>query len=128
MNVNVLLGKTLVSVDMNQYRDEIVFTTDQGEKYLMHHDQDCCESVSIEDVCGDLQDLVGSPILQAEESSSDEPPIEAREPSSDEAQLWTFYKFATLKGYVTLRWYGTSNGYYSMSVDFDKLDKKQERW
>lgn len=87
----------------------------------MYHDQDCCESVYVEDIIGDLQDLVGSPILMAEEVSNiDEEKLPKREA---ESYTWTFYKFATLKGYVTIRWYGESNGYYSESVGFYRIGK-----
>lgn len=118
VDVSVLAGRTMKSV--TQYSDEaIVFETEQGEFYTMFHRQDCCENVSIEDVCGDLTDLVGSPILQAEEVSGETPPEGATEPDwSDYSHTWTFYKLATIKGSVTIRWYGTSNGYYSEGVSF----------
>jgi hypothetical protein len=114
-DVNVLTGKTLESlVDEG---NELIFKTTDGETYRMYHEQDCCESVVLEDVVGDLQDLVGSVILVAEE-------VEGESPADFEAYesyTWTFYKFATRKGYVDLRWLGQSNGYYSESVSFCKV-------
>ena len=119
-NVSVLKGKTLVSVDASE--DQIMFTTDTGDMYKMYHMQDCCESVYIESIVGDLMDLVDSEILVAEEGSNlfDIIRDAGKEEDSDESYTWTFYKFATRKGYVDIRWYGTSNGYYSESVDFVK--------
>lgn len=108
----IMLGLTMVSVKIDNNDEEMWFTSDDGRIFKFFHDQACCEQVSIEDVAGDLQDLVGSPILMSEEVKSD-PPVGVRE---CESCTWTFYKFATVKGYVTVRWYGESNGYYSEDV------------
>jgi len=75
------------------------------------------------DVIGNLEDLIGSPILMAEEvTSENENPVGVDVPEYQDSFTWTFYKFATIKGYVTIRWYGESNGYYSESVSFDLVD------
>lgn len=113
-----MIGKVMESV--YQTGDMMTFESECGKTFRFLHHQDCCESVSIEDICGDLSDLEGSPILQAEEVSNiDAPPFEDYEP---ESYTWTFYKFATAKGSVTVRWLGTSNGYYSEGVSFEESD------
>jgi hypothetical protein len=110
-----LLGKTMAKVENKG--DELVFTTTDGKAFKLYHDQDCCESVSIESIVGDLSDLVGEPLLVAEESEG-ETPAGYQFEYEPESYLWTFYKFATRRGYVDVRWLGESNGYYSESVDF----------
>ena len=97
MYIKELINKTIMDIKINEYR-EIVFYCDNGEKYKMYHEQDCCECVKIEDIIGDIDDLLNSPLVIAEESSKiDE--------TASESGTWTFYKFATVKGYVTIRWY-----------------------
>ena len=115
-----LIGQTMVSVENVDGR-ELLFTAVDGKKYKLHHDQDCCESVGIESVVGDLSDLFGEPLLIAEESTSKEHPAGYTQSQYEESFTWTFYKFATRKGYVDVRWFGESNGYYSESVDFDMV-------
>ena len=51
-DVNELLGKTLSDIQVNDSKDEIKFICEDGTSYLMYHDQDCCESVSIDDISG----------------------------------------------------------------------------
>jgi len=116
-NISALVGLTLTSVE-NHGNEEIVFTASDGRVFKLYHEQDCCESVSVEDIAGDLNDLVGAPILQAEEVTSGDNPPGVQPEWQDESYTWTFYKLATIKGYVTIRWYGSSNGYYSEGVDF----------
>jgi hypothetical protein len=116
VKVDVLKGKVLKEIRNNG--DELVFKTVDGEIYRMYHEQDCCESVTLEDVVGDLDDLVGSEILVAEEVDGETPAD--WDAGYHESYTWTFYKFATRNGYVDLRWLGSSNGYYSESVSFVK--------
>ena len=107
-----LLGCTLQEV--KNTGDEIVFKLEDGTFAHLYHDQDCCESVRVEDVIGELDDLIGSPLLMAEEVVGESPDgFEC-----GDSCTWTFYKLATIKGYVTIRFLGESNGYYSESVSF----------
>lgn len=79
----------------------------------------------------DLDDLIGYPLLQAEESTSDASRRKDEDGYTPESATWTFYKFATIKGYVTIRWYGTSRlfpfrpyGYYSESACMKKIKEE----
>lgn len=121
--IDELLGKTLKSAE--RFDDKLIFKTVDDEVVVFYHYQDCCESVYIEDICGDLSDLVGSPLLEAEIATSTEveEPTEIKTDAKTEEiefdEEWTFYKFATLKGSVVVRWYGSSNGWYSTRVSMD---------
>lgn len=119
-DISELIGKIITQIDNNS--DEIIFHC-ENEKYKMYHSQDCCENVSIDDIEGDLNDLLNTPILQAEEVSNPEYEKEwlSKQEYQPESFTWTFYKLATVKGYVTIKWLGESNGYYSESVEFVKI-------
>lgn len=118
INISTLIGMTFTSVvrEGSEYDDKILFTSSEGRKFKMFHDQDCCEGVLIEDICGELNDLVGTPILLASEESSDKDPKDG-----DEDFIWTFYRFSTIKGAVVIRWYGASNGYYGVDAEIVEI-------
>ena len=127
VKIGELVGQTVAAVWMNEDKDEIFFvtapkvdayyvSTETINLYVMAHDQDCCESVTVEDIDNDLNKMIGATIVSAEEAS---------EPKEDDEyghRTWTFYKLATDKGdYFTIRWLGESNGYYSEDAQFFKL-------
>lgn len=113
---NNVIGKTVVDIRTDK-RDYISFLFSDGSAMKMYHSQSCCEIVTIDDINGDLNDLIGSPILIAElrTNVNEGGPVD----EYDSSYTWSFYTFRTRKGFVDIRWYGTSNGYYSEDVDIE---------
>lgn len=100
-DIDVLKGKTLVSVDRGLYysNDALFFKTADGEFYIMTHHQECCENVYIDDICGDFADLLNEEILTAEELNNDYP---VDEECIEDTYTWTFYHLATFHEDVTI--------------------------
>lgn len=118
VEIDDLIGKLIVEIKGKEHDDTLEFVCDDGLRYVMYHEQDCCEGVAVEDICGDLNDLIGSPIVKAsEDTNSDEP----KPNEYSESFTWTFYNIATAKGHVTIRWLGESNGFYLESVSIKKI-------
>ncbi len=112
--IDTMIGVVFDTVE-NIKDDELVFTTKDGEAHRFFHMQDCCECVTIEDIVGDLEWLKGSPMLESTVASKQTEPGEF----ACDSGTWTFYRFSTAKGTVTVRWLGESNGYYSEGVNYE---------
>jgi len=110
MKLSDLVGKKILAIE-GDCETELTIVTEKY-KFTFSHRQQCCEDVHIEDICGDWNDLIGEVCTMAECETNDEDV-----PNSCGHRLWTFYKFGSVKGIVTVRWSGESNGYYSVEVD-----------
>ena len=122
-DINIFTGLTLTDISVRSDFAKIRFTDSDNNTYLMWHEQDCCEHVDIEEIIGDINDLLYTPILFSESVSNSD--IHGAKFASDDSYTWTFYKLSTIKGSVTIRWYGSSNGCYSESVSFAKVRHEQ---
>lgn len=126
-NVGDMINKIITNITLpneDEVQDAILFECADGSVYLMYHEQDCCETVEIDDINGNLDNLIDCCLAMADVASSDEQKNldrGVRESTYDESHTWTFYRFGTIRGYVDIRWYGESNGYYSESVDFIRI-------
>lgn len=119
-----MIGKVCkVVVVQSSEDDSMTFTSDDGHVFRFYHSQDCCESVGIYEIHGEVADLEGSPLVQAEAVAHAN--VNAPD-GGHESWTWTFYKFATAKGAVTVRWLGSSNGYYGEGVSFRHTKPEEE--
>lgn len=122
----VFRGKKIVAIEGFEVGSDCAELVDEaGDRYVFWYIQDCCASCTIEDICGDVDDLVNTHVISVEEISNygDQAELDERA-SSFESYTWTFYRFMTGKGVVTVRWLGESNGYYSETVSF-RIDTKE---
>lgn len=139
-NLDELIGKTFIKISTiggtTKYPDGICLETKDKIKYILAHNQHCCEFVSVKDIIGDLQDLLNEPItIATSEKKEDKSPREFKnvilqreefiknekiKKTTDVTGLWTFYKLATKKGEVNISWFGLS-WRYSVDIEVVKI-------
>lgn len=107
---SLLEGKTITQVTgACQGSDLVLFYLEDGTRVRMTPEHDDYSLVSIEEVVGDIEDLIGT-VKQARMACG------SLLDTKEGRELWTFYRISTEKGLVTFRWCGVSNGYYSVEV------------
>lgn len=110
-------GQVIESVKgLEKQSEELVINFKSGDSIEMYHQQDCCESVWLEDF-EEPKNLIGSTIIELVVDENQEDSVWG-------TRTWTFYKLMTTKGELFLRWCGESNGYYSedVSIVYTDLD------
>jgi CRISPR/Cas system-associated protein Csm6 len=102
--------KRIKDIKLEENSDIVIFVFDDDTKMTQYHEQDCCESVLVGQVDSDPQRFIGAEMYTLQEKT------EIGELEYGDTYTYTFYTAVTSKGYLDWRWTGTSNGYYSESV------------
>ena len=122
---STLIGKKIVDArGLSCGSNHVSILFEDGTAIKFYHSQSCCESVELDDIYGDKDDLIGSTLFKLELVTSNDRPRDRY----DTSYTWSFYKFQTSKGYVDLRWYGCSNGYYSETVNVEYYQPEYSNW
>jgi hypothetical protein len=135
-DISDLEGLTLTAFSIKAGQKTVLLQTEQRAFLLVRRLSDPA-SIFVESICGNIEDILNTPILTAEKITSrgikpahaddvtdlvlsrihgDEP-----EPYLADSHTWTFYTLGTEKGVVTIRWLGQSNGFYSEEVEILEL-------
>lgn len=111
---DVLVGEVLTHVDVDETAGEILLTTKSGRQFMLHHEQDCCESVTIKSTEGDWKKLLHKKLKEVKwEEEGD---------STDYGTCTrTDITFIVNRHTVVSKWFGESNGYYSESVHLKEV-------
>ncbi len=112
-----LKGQIITKIEADSL--DVLIETASGNKYRIHHSQDCCESVDVERTIGNVEDILNQEITLAEEDSKE--PDWCKKEYSDDYHTWTSFYLETTKGRFEIWILGESNGYYNESVSFEKI-------
>jgi hypothetical protein len=113
------VGKTINAAMIGTSNDRMFWKVD-GEWYDIYAEGDCC-SASWFEHCDDGSVLQNA-VLTSFESFSREP-LKGEERDYETLQI-DMLKFKTSKGYCTIEFRNSSNGYYSGRADIQKMDKE----
>ena len=109
VNISELVGQFFSNVCIVETDDgdKLIFEKSNGDTYSFYPNRECCESITLKEIVGNLSNLENSPILIVEENWYD-----------TDVYSWSFYKFkfVTQKGHVDISWYPESNGCYPTGV------------
>lgn len=118
-----LKGKTLTDIKgLEEGSEYQTFITDT-EKYVLEHQEDCCESVILTKIIGDVNSILNSEIVLAEDDIGANEPEWAKDRSYYDSYTWSKYVIETKNGGRLEFWYlGESNGYYCEAAIFYKFE------
>lgn len=134
-NFEYLKGKTITEMSIgvfesssndNEYVSFIANDSDFEYEYILYHDANVTNSVCIEDITGNIIDILDSIILLAESSFSEK--INKGDTTTWGGDIlaserWTYYRLNTSIGSVTIKWHGNGT-YCNISPDFYLKSKK----
>jgi len=115
---DALVGEILTHIDVDADNEEILLTTQSGRRFRVYHNQNCCENVNIVDTEGEWHTLLNKKLVEVKHTEYDDgvPPYDGCESYTKTAIL-----FRVDDATVISRWVGTSNGYYSETVDLAEI-------
>ena len=114
-----IVGRTISTVRLSTDGDELFLFFEGGGMAKLYHCQDCCESVVLEtNSLEELSPLEGQTVLTAEE-------VVDYHTTEYGDQQYTFYNIQGNQSNANLRWYGESNGYYSIGVTVEVYDSEE---
>lgn len=95
--VETLIGATVDEVKVSYDENSFWLYIGSEDSSVLLSPWNAHSDLRVEDT-GNITDLTGSPITKAEKV------IDAHETQNGYPRAWTFYRFATEKGEVTVRW------------------------